>query len=144
MGGSPGMKMSLYTAQARCSKLSMSAMSTRGMCHQGCCSASWYSHATPCTGAMPRPRPHKQQHVAHRHHWPHTPEYVHGIEHHAKVHAIPFLFAGHAHLMIICQCLKICKTFIDIPPKMLVIFAKCGTEAPPKDGSKPAKKNQII
>ena len=79
---------------------------------------------------------------------PHAPEdvkrLVHGIEHHVRACPGPFLDAGCAHLSIICRCLEICETFIDMHLKMLVVFAKRGIEAPPKDGSKPAKKNQII
>ena len=77
----------------------------------------------------------------------HTPEdvkhLIHGIEHHVRVHPNPFQDAGHAHLLIICRHLKICETFFDVPPKMLVVFAKHGIEVLPKDGSKPVKKNQI-
>ena len=69
---------------------------------------------------------------------------IHGIEYHARVCPSPFLVAGHAHLAIICKHLKICETFVYVPPKILTVFAKCGFEAPLKDGSKPAKKNQII
>ena len=78
---------------------------------------------------------------------PHTLEdvkhLIHGVEHHARACPSPFLDAGHACLSIISRHLKICETFIDVPPKMLVVFAKHGIEAPPKDGSKPVKKNQI-
>ena len=78
---------------------------------------------------------------------PHAPEDVkhltHGIEHHARVHPSPLQDAGHAHLSIICRHLQVCKTFVDLPPKMLIAFAKHGVEALPKDGSKPVKKNQI-
>ena len=79
---------------------------------------------------------------------PHTPEdvkhLIHGMEHHARAHPSPFLVAGHAPLVIICRCLKISAIFVYMPPKMLSVFAKCGIEALPKDGSKPANKNQII
>ena len=147
-GGSPGTKTLLYTAQARCSRSSMSVKSTGGMCCQGCCSASWYSHATPCSRVTSRPRSHKQQCIAIDIIGPHALEdvrhFVHSIEHHARVHPSPFLDAGHAHLSIICRHLEICKTFVDMPQKMLIVFAKCGIEVPPKDGSKPVKKNQII
>ena len=78
---------------------------------------------------------------------PHTPEdmehLIHGIEHNVRAHPSPLLDAGCACLTIKCRHLEICETFIDVPPKMLIVFAKCGIEAPPKDGSKPVKKNQI-
>ena len=69
---------------------------------------------------------------------------IHGIKHHVRACPSPFLDAVCACLSIICRHLEICETFIDVPPKMLIVFAKRGIEVPAKDGSKPVKKNQII
>ena len=68
---------------------------------------------------------------------------IHGIEHHVGMHPSP-LVTGYTHLMIICRHLKVGNTFIYMPPKILTVPAKCGVEAPLKDGVKPVNENQII